>query len=315
MYIAKRIIQLIPVWLAISLLAFSLSRLAPGDPARMVATQVSDGPPSTELVEQIRAELGLDQPLPWQYLIWLSRLVQGDWGISYRTGQPVLQSMMARFPETLKLALSAFVLSLLLAPAIGVLAAVYQNSFIDQLSRLIALVGASLPSFWLAYLLIMVFSVQLKWLPVAGQGSLSHLILPTLSLSLGMLPTMMRLTRSSMLDTLQEDYLRTAKAKGIASWTVIVKHALRNALLPIVTIAGMSLGHLLGGATVIEIVFAYPGLGKFLIDSISNRDYPVIQGYVLLMGSVFVLINLCVDLFYSRIDPRIALQDEQGSHA
>lgn len=311
----KRLLQLIPVWLAISLLAFVLGRLTPGDPARMVAGQLSDGPPSRDLVLKLRAELGLDQALPLQYLSWLSAILQGDWGLSYKTGHSVLAELLSRFPSTLKLALLAFAFSSLLAPSIGMLAALYKGSTIDHISRLLALIGASLPSFWLAYMLIILFAVNLKWLPVFGQGSWRHLVLPALSLSLSSLPSLMRLARSSFLDILSEDYLRTAKAKGLTHASIILKHALRNALIPLVTIAGMSFGHLLGGAAIIEIVFAYPGVGKFLIDSIANRDYPVIQGYVLLLGSAFVIINLLVDLLYSWIDPRIKLNPKDLNHA
>lgn len=315
MYLLQRLLQLIPVWLAISLLAFWLGHLAPGDPARLVATQLSDGPPSDDLVRQIRTELGLDRALPVQYLVWLVNILQGDWGQSYKTGHPVLSELSARFTPTLKLALLAFLLSSLFAPAFGILAALNKDKWIDQLSRLFALTGASLPGFWLAFMLIIVFSVKLKWLPVAGQGSWQHLILPALSLTLSSLPTLMRLSRSSLLEVLSEDYLRTARAKGLAERWIILKHALRNALIPIVTVAGMSLGHLLGGAAIIEIVFAYPGIGKFLVDSIGNRDYPVIQGYVLFLGTVFVLINLGIDLLYNWIDPRIHVANKAGAHA
>ncbi|MEM7737730.1 MAG: nickel ABC transporter permease [Deinococcota bacterium] len=314
MAFVTRLLQLIPVWLAISLLAFGLGHLTPGDPARLVAAQLSDGPPSNELVARVRTELGLDKPLPIQYVYWLGNIVQGDWGTSFRTGNAVLTELVRRFPATLRLAALAFVISVVVAPTLGVLAALYKGSVIDQFSRLLALVGASLPSFWLAFMLIIVFSVNLKWLPVSGQGSWQHLILPATSLSLISLPSLMRLTRSSLLDVLQEDYLRTAQAKGLRQRWVILKHALRNAFIPVVTVAGMSLGHLLGGAAIIEIVFAYPGVGKFLIDSIGNRDYPVIQAYVLFLGTIFVVINLLIDVVYTLLDPRISLDQKHAQH-
>lgn len=311
----ERLVQLIPVWLTISIMAFGLGHLTPGDPARLVAAQLSDGPPSNELVALVRSDLGLDKPLVVQYGLWLKNILQGDWGESFKTGDSVLTELLRRFPATLRLAAIAFLFSIIIAPTLGILAALNKNSPLDQLSRVLALLGASLPSFWLAFMLIILFSVNLKWLPVSGQGSWKHLILPALSLSLGILPSLMRLSRSSLLDVLAEDYLRTAKAKGLGQHWVVLKHALRNALIPIVTVAGLSLGYLLGGAAITEIVFAYPGVGKFLIDSIANRDYPVIQGYVLFLGTAFVLINLFVDLLYSLIDPRIQLNQRALHHA
>lgn len=315
MAFVKRLLQLVPVWLGISLMAFVLGHLTPGDPARLVAGQISDGPPSNELVEQVRVDLGLDRSLARQYLSWLVNIFQGDWGESFRTGTPVLQELLSRFPATLKLALLAFFLSIMIAPSLGILAALSKGAFIDQMSRFLALAGASLPSFWLAFMLIILFSVSLKWFPVSGQGSWKHLVLPAISLSIGIIPSLMRLSRSSLLDVLSKDYLRTARAKGLAEHLIILKHALRNALIPMVTVAGMSLGHLLGGAAIIEIVFAYPGVGKFLIDSINNRDYPVIQAYVLFLGTAFVLINLLVDGIYGLIDPRISLDQKAFDRA
>lgn len=298
---------LAPVWLGITLLAFGLGRLAPGDPAHRIAERRSDSPPTREQVERVRRDYGLDDPLPLQYLRWVGNAARGDLGSSFKTGGPVLRELSTRFPATLQLAVCGLLVGIGLALPLGILAAVRRGSLIDQLSRLAALAGASLPSFWLGYLLIILFSVKLELLPVAGRGGPRNLILPALTLGLGMAAPLTRLTRSSLLEVLGEDYIQTARAKGLRGRTVVLRHALRNALIPMVTVIGMSFGHLLGGAVIVETVFAWPGVGKFVVDSISDRDYPLIQGYVLFMGTVFVLINLAVDLLYVYIDPRVRL--------
>jgi len=306
-HILRRLLLLVPVWLGITLLAFGLGRLAPGDPARLIAEQQIDGPPTPEQIEQVRQEVGLNAPLPVQYTRWVWNALQGDLGRSYKTGGPVLRELVERFPATLQLAICSMLVGVGLALPLGIQAAVRRGSGIDHASRLAALIGASLPSFWLGFLLIIVFAVQLRLLPVAGRGALRHLILPAVTLGFGMAAPLTRLTRSSMLEVLGEDYIQTARAKGLAARTVVLQHALRNALIPIITVAGMSFGHLLGGTVIVETVFAWPGVGKLVVDSILARDYPLIQGYVLFMGTLFVLINLAVDLFYVWIDPRIRL--------
>lgn len=306
-YILRRLVLLVPVWLGITLLAFGLGRLAPGDPARLIAAQLADGPPTAAQIEQARREFGLDAPLPAQYLRWVRNLLVGDLGLSFKTGGPVLGELSRRFPATLQLGVAGLLVGLGLALPLGIIAAVRRGAAADHFSRVVALAGASLPSFWLGFLLIILFAVRLRLLPVAGRGSLRHLILPAFTLGFGMAAPLTRLMRSSMLEVLGDDFIKTARAKGLHERTVILRHAFRNALIPVATVVGMSFGHLLGGAVIVETVFAWPGLGKFVVDSILARDYPLIQGYVLFMGTIFVLINLGVDLLYVWLDPRIRL--------
>jgi peptide/nickel transport system permease protein len=306
-YILRRLFLLVPVWLGITLLAFGLGRLAPGDPARLIAERQLDNQPTPEQIERVRHEFGLDAPLPNQYVRWVWHALQGDLGQSFKTGGPVLRELTDRFPATLQLAVCGMLVGIGLALPLGIQAAVRRGSGIDHASRLVALAGASLPSFWLAFLLIIVFAVELRLLPVAGKASLRHFILPAFTLGFGMAAPLTRLTRSSMLEVLGEEYILTARAKGLRERAVVLRHALRNALIPVVTVAGMSFGHLLGGAVIVETVFAWPGVGKLIVDGILDRDYPLIQGYVVFMGTVFVLINLAVDMLYLWIDPRVQL--------
>ncbi len=311
-YIARRILNLVPVLLGISLLAFSLSALAPGDPALRILRLQSDAPPTRAAVAKLRVELGLDAPFPLRYLRWLQDAARGDLGESYRTGEPVLRALALRFPATAQVAVVSTLLALVISLPLGVFSAVRRNAPVDHASRIWALVGASMPSFWLAYVLILMFSVGLRLLPVAGHGTLAHLVLPSVTLALGGAATLTRLTRSSLLETLGEDFVRTARAKGLGSFSVIARHALQPGLIPVVTALGIRLGHLLAGAAIVETVFAWPGIGKFVVDSIYDRDYPVIQGFVLFTGIVFVLVNLLVDLAYVWIDPRIRIEAGRG---
>lgn len=306
-YIARRLAYLVPVWLGISVLAFALALLAPGDPVRQVLQAGGIDAPSAEQVIAMRRELGLDQPGPVRYAIWLADAVRGDLGRSYRTGEPVLQSLIDRFPRTAVLALLAVGLGLVIAVPLGIVSALFRDSFVDQLARLGALVGASIPSFWLAYLLILFFAVQLRVLPVAGASEPRHVVLPALTLAIGAAASLTRLTRSAMLEELFQDYVRTARSKGLRERVVVVTHALRNALIAIVTITGIRLAALLGGAVIVETIFAWPGIGKYVVDSIFNRDYPTIQGFVLFTGTVVLLVNLAVDVSYVWLDPRVRL--------
>ena len=306
-YIAGRLFWLLPVWLGITLLAFGLGRLAPGDPARLIAERQADGLPTPAQIERVREEYGLDDPLPLQYARWVGNVLRGDLGQSFKTGGPVLYELARRFPATLELAVWGMLVGIALALPLGIQAAVRRGAIVDHVSRVIALAGSSLPGFWLAFLLIIVFAVNLRLLPVAGRATPAHLVLPAVTLGFGLAAPLTRLTRSSLLEVLGEDYVRTAWAKGLRERAVVLRHALRNALIPVVTVAGMSFGHLLGGAVIVETVFAWPGVGKLVVDSIFDRDYPLIQGYVLFMGTVFVLINLAVDLLYVWLDPRVRL--------
>ena len=313
-YIARRVLYLVPVWLGISLLAFSLALLAPGDPVRQTLQQSGIDAPSAEQVAAMRRELGLDRPPPVRYVLWLGDALRGDLGRSFRTGEPVLRSLTDRFPRTAQLALTGVVLGLLMALPLGILAALYRERTLDHVSRLGALVGASIPSFWLAYLLIMFFAVQLRLLPVAGSTTPQHMVLPALTRAIGAGATLTRLTRSAMLEELSREYVRTARSKGLAERAVVVGHALRNALVAIVTVTGIRLAALLGGAVIVETIFAWPGIGKYVVDSISARDYPTIQGFVLFAGTIVLFINLAVDLAYVWLDPRVRLGGTVGGH-
>lgn len=306
-FVLIRILSLVPLWLGISMFAFALSNLAPGDPATVLAHRLSDVPPSEEQIASIRREYHLDDPLPVRYVRWLSSAVRGDLGISYRTKEPVLKELATRFPATLQIAFVALVVALFVGLPLGIVSAVRRGTWVDQVARVGALLGASLPSYWLGYLLILLFAISLSWLPVAGRERIGSAVLPSLTLGLGMAATLARLTRSSLLEVLHEDYIRTARAKGLTERVVIRRHALRGALIPVVTMIGIAFGHLLGGAVIVETIFAWPGIGKLVIDSIYDRDYPMIQGFVLFMGLVFTLLNLLTDLSYVWIDPRVRL--------
>ncbi len=299
-----RVLSVVPLLLGISFLAFVLGSLAPGDPATIIAYRQSDIPPSAEQIEAVRRDLHLDESVPLRYARWLGKTLRGDLGSSYRTGKPVLSELLVRFPATLQIACSGFAIAVLIALPLGIMAAVKRGSRWDHLARLVALIGASLPNYWLAYLLMLFFAVRLGWLPVAGQSQNGAAILPSLVLGVGAAAGMARLMRSSLLEILSEDFIRTARAKGLPERTVITRHALKGALIPVVTVSGIIFGHLLGGAIIIEQIFAWNGIGKLLIDSIYDRDYPLIQGFVLFTGIVFTVINLLVDISYPLLDPQ-----------
>ncbi|MEO7684828.1 MAG: nickel ABC transporter permease [Gemmatimonadaceae bacterium] len=306
-YGGRRMLSLVPVWLGVSLLAFSLANLAPGDPAEIILQRQAGEPPTAEAVEQLRREMGLDAPFAVRYGRWLGGAVRGDFGTSYSSGQPVFRTLAERLPATLQLASGALLLGLLIAIPLGVVAAVNRGNAPDHLSRLIALIGTSTPSFVLGYLLILLFAVSLHMLPVTGSGGWRYLVLPVMTLGLAEAAALTRLTRTSMLEVLGEDYVRTARAKGLPRRVVIMRHALRNALNPVATLAGVRFGRLLGGAVIIENVFARAGIGTTIVNAIHDRDYPMIQGFILFMGTVFVTVNLLVDLSYVWLDPRLRL--------
>lgn len=308
-YLLRRLAYLVPVWLGISLVAFVLANLTPGDPARLMLQRDLGRQPTGDEVAAARAELGLDDPFVVRYGRWLGGALTGDLGSSYRTGEPVLGALLGRFPATFQIAVLGLLGAIALALPLGILAAVWRNSPLDHLSRLLALAGAAMPNYWVAYLLILLFAVRWQVLPVAGRGTWQHAVLPAVTLGLAASASLMRLTRSEMLEVLGQDFVRTGWAKGLGARAVIVGHALRNALIPVMTVAGMRFAGLLGGAVIVETIFAWPGIGKFVLDSIFDRDYPVIQGFVIFMGTVFLLINLLVDLGYASLDPRIRLSE------
>lgn len=306
-YIARRLVGAIGVWLLISIVAFSLGSLAPGDPAEVILLRQTGEVPSDSEVLALRHQLGLDRPFVLRYGRWLSRAARGDFGESYRTGQPVLRDLSARFPATLSLALAALLCGLVIAIPLGVISAALRGTALDHGARVAALVGVSVPSYWLGYVLILFFAVTLRLLPVSGAGDLRHLVLPALTLGLGSAATVTRMLRANLLDELGADYVRTARAKGLPGWLVLMRHALRNALNPVVTLTALRFGRLLGETVIVETVFAWPGVGLWIVESIYDRDYPAIQGFVLYLATIFVLINLAVDLSYRRLDPRVRL--------
>jgi len=300
-YILRRLLHIIPVLFGVTLLTFSMLHLIPGDPAQILA-----GPDaSSSDIQALRQQMGLDQPLAVQYVDYLKGLAQGDLGRSMSTRRPVLDELMDRFPNTLILAVAGVGVAVLLGIPIGVLAAIRARTMVDHVAMVLALLGISAPAFWLGFILMMVFSVHLGWFPSAGYRSWGHLVLPALTLGTGAMAIVARMTRSSLLEVLNQDYVRTARAKGLHEVLVIAKHALRNALIPTTTVVGLSFGSLLGGAVLTEMVFAWPGLGRLIVYSIGIRDLPVIQGAVLLLALTFVLVNLGVDLLYGLIDPRV----------
>lgn len=306
-FILRRLVYLIPVWIGISLVAFVLATLAPGDPARLALQRELGRQPTAGETAAAREQMGLNDAAPIRYLNWLGDAVTGDLGTSYRTGQPVLDSLVDRFPTTLQIAGIGLLLAIAIAIPLGILAAVYRQGAIDHLSRVIALLGASMPSYWVAYLLILLLSVRLGWLPVAGSQTWQHAVMPAITLGIGGSASLMRLTRSEMLETLNQDYIRTARAKGLHSRALMLGHALRNTMIPLSTVLGMRFAGMLGGAVIVETIFSWPGIGKLVVDAIFDRDYPMIQGFVIFMGTAFLLINLIVDLGYGVIDPRIRL--------
>ncbi len=307
--LARQLAQAAPVLLIVAVLTFFLMHLLPGDPAVVIA-----GPEaSKEAVEQIRRQLGLDLPLHEQLAVWLGHLARGDLGRSLLLNQPVTEAVLERLPVTLSLALVSFMITLPLGIGAGVVAACFRNTWFDSAVMLLALLGVSLPSFWVAILSIILFSVTLGWLPSSGYVPIAQgvwpwfaaLLQPAFILALFQIGFLARITRSAMLDVLDQDYIRTARAKGVSEWKTISKHAFRNTLIPVVTVCGIIISLLIGGSVVIEQVFALPGIGRLIVQAIINRDYPVVQGTLLLLGFVFVLLNLAIDVLYTFVDPRV----------
>jgi len=329
-FLLTRVSLIIPTFIGVTLLSFSLVRLVPGDPIELLAGERGIDPVRHAA---LRAQLGLDKPLLEQYWIYIQNVLQGDLGNSIVTKSSVVGEFLTLFPATIELSVFAIFLALIIGLPIGILAAVKRGSIFDNTTMGLSLVGYSMPIFWWALLLILFFSVFLGWTPVSGrisvlfyvepvtgfllidsllsdeagafQSALSHLILPAIALGTIPLAVIARMTRSSMLEVLGEDYVRTARAKGLTPWRVIIVHALRNALIPVVTVIGLQVGVLFAGAILTETIFAWPGVGKWLIESVQRRDYPVLQGGVLLIASVVMIINLLVDLLYGFINPRI----------
>lgn len=300
-YLIRRLLLTIPVLLGVATLVFSLIHFIPGDPAQAMLGEGA----APEDVAQLRARLGLDRPLLVQYGSFLQGLLRGDLGVSLRNDQPVLQQILERMPATAELAFASMAVAVLIALPLGIIAAVWRGTAIDYGAMTLSLVGISIPNFWLGPLLAIVFAVELGWLPVGGRGTLAHLVLPAATLGAALAAILARMTRASLLEELREPYVLAARAKGVSRTRAVLHHALRNSLIPIVTILGLQFGVVLTGAVITETIFAWPGIGRLLIQSISFRDYPTVQGCVLLIAVTYVGVNLITDLTYGFLDPRI----------
>ena len=308
-YIGSRLVATIPVMGVVAIVVFAILRLTPGDPAAIIAGDAA----TTEQLQQIRIQMGLDKPLHVQFVLWAGQILRGDLGISLISGVPVAQMIADRIGPTLALSTTIIVFSIVVAVPLGVIAAWRQGTLLDRSTSAFSVLGFSIPVFVIGYLLILLFSIELGWLPVQGYRPpsdglwpfLSRLILPTLALGTAYIALITRITRSSVLEVMGEDYIRTARAKGLKENSVLINHALRNASVPIVTIIGLGITHLIGGVVVTESVFNLPGLGRLVVEAVLARDYPVIQGLILLFSFAYILINLLVDVLYTMLDPRI----------
>ena len=303
-YIFKRLVSLIFVLLGVTFIVFMIMSLAPGDPARVILGYFA----TPEAVETLREEMGLNAPVLVQYGRYMMNALRGDLGVSYRTNLPVLTEILSRFPNTLYLTLTAVFVSTILAIPLGIVAAVKQNTIFDSSSMVLALIGISMPTFWLGILLILLFALQLGWLPSFGADELRSIILPALTLALVNMASIARTTRSATLEVIRQDYIRTARAKGLSYNVVIRRHAVKNAMIPTMTMIGLIIGSLLGGAIVVETVFAWPGVGRLLIQSIGALDTPMVLGCIILFSASFSIVNLIVDLLYGLVNPRIRSQ-------
>ncbi|MDE1188680.1 MAG: ABC transporter permease [Pantoea sp.] len=307
--IVKRLLLAIPTLLLVSIMVFALQKLLPGDPVLAMAGEERD----PAVIAQLRAEYHLDDPIPTQYFAWIGSALKGDLGMSLRTKEPVTALITSKLPVTLELSLLAMLIALLIGISMGIIAAVRKDSWVDHTTNFVALSGISVPHFWLGILLILLFSVHLQWLPASGfvpvsedmAQNLKTLLLPALVLGTGLAATLMRHTRASMIAVLKADYIRTARAKGLLAPKVVLKHAFRNALMPIVTLTTLLFGELLGGAVLTEQVFTLPGFGKMIVDAVFNRDYAVVQGVVLVVAIGFLLLNLLADVLYLLINPKM----------
>lgn len=309
-YVGKRLLGMIPVLIGVTFIIFTMMYFSPGDPADIILGDMA----TPEDREIFNKEMGLDKPYLTQYLTYMKNVVtKGDLGTSYVTKQPVTTEILDRFPVTFQLAVMAITLATIIGVTVGIISAVKQYSIFDVIVTPLSLVGIATPVFWLGMILIIIFSVNLKWLPPSGFSTPAHWVLPTVALSFNSAARILRITRSSMLEIIRQDYIRTAKAKGSKSSTVIMKHALRNALIPIVTTIGLSFGRLLGGAVLTETVFSIPGLGKLMVDAIKVKNFPMVQGGILFIAFVMILVNLIIDILYAYINPNIKAQYQSAA--
>jgi peptide/nickel transport system permease protein len=303
-YVGRRILAVVPVLFGVTLAVFSMLFLVPGDPVKIMLAEFVTNP---DQIAQMRAQLHLDEPVLKQYGRFVANALRGDLGVSIRSRRPVATEITENIGSTGQLALASMVVAIGLGVPLGLLAALGRNSWLDVAAMVVALLGVAMPSFWLGLLLIFVFSLHLGWLPATGGGDLLHLVMPSVALGMIAAAIIARLTRSSMLEVLGQDYVRTARAKGLGSASVIVRHALRNALIPVVTVFGLQFGNLLAGAVIVETVFSRPGLGRLIVGGILAKDFPLVQGTVLFVAAAYVLINVVVDVAYAYVDPRIRI--------
>ena len=303
-YVGRRILAVIPVLFGVTLAVFSMLFLVPGDPVKIMLAEFVTTP---DQIAQMRAQLHLDEPVLKQYGRFVGNALRGDLGVSIRSRRPVAAEITENIGSTGQLALASMLVAIGLGVPLGLLAALGRNSWLDVAAMVVALLGVAMPSFWLGFLLIFVFSLHLGWLPATGGGDLPHLVMPAVALGMIAAAIIARLTRSSMLEVLGQDYVRTARAKGLGSGSVIVRHALRNALIPVVTVFGLQFGNLLAGAVIVETVFSRPGLGRLIVGGILAKDFPLVQGTVLFVAAAYVLINVVVDVAYAYVDPRIRI--------
>ncbi|MCM3763803.1 ABC transporter permease [Neobacillus niacini] len=316
-YIIRRLIDLLPTIAVVAVIVFIITRLIPGDPAAVML-----GPQaSVEEVEALRESLGLNAPLYVQFLNYIGDLLRGDFGVSLTYNEPIIQLIMDRFPNTLILAISALIIAFMVGVPAGIISASKQNSLLDYSVMLVSLIGVSMPIFWLGVMLVLYFSVNLGWFPATGMGSmdeglityLKHLVLPSITLATIPMATFARITRSSMLEVISQDYIKTARSKGLGEFWVICKHAFKNALTPLLTVLGMQISSLLGGAVLTETIFSWPGMGRLIVDAIDKRDFVVVQGTVLFIAVIFVLVNLFVDIMYKVVNPRVNFTSKGGT--
>ena len=328
-YAIKRFLTIVPVLIGVSLIVFSFTHLIPGDPAVAMLGERA----TPQRVAEVREQLGLDKPLYTQYFIYVDKVLHGDLGASILRGDPVLRDLVRRFPATVELAISAILIAISVGVPMGIISAVWRNSFFDGFSRLVALTGVSMPIFWLGLMLAWFFGVMLRWLPTGFRlgtdvtlvavtnfnildsllaknpaallSSFRHLVLPAVALSTIPMAVIARMTRASLLEVLSQDYIRTAESKGLPQQSVILRHAMRNALLPVMTVTGLQVGRLLAGAILTETIFSWPGIGLWIYESIQARDYPIVQGATLFIATIFVMVNLLTDVLYAAVDPRI----------
>ena len=303
-YILKRLLLMLPVLLGVTLIIFTLTYFTDGDPARIRLGMQA----SPEDVEAFREQLGLNDPFIQQFVRYVGNVARLDFGVSFASDRPVFDEIISRFPTTFQLAAMSVVIAILIGIPLGILSATKQYTIFDTSANIVGLMGISIPNFWLSMMLVLFFGVTLRWLPTSGFDTPLHWILPSFSIGVSSTAIIMRMTRSSMLEVLRQDYIRTARAKGQKESKIIIRHALKNALIPVITVVGIEVGVLLGGAILTENIFSINGIGRYMVDSIQTRDYPVIQGAVLLIASVFSFVNLIVDIIYAYVDPRIKTQ-------